>query len=165
MLYPGNFRLLAGFLAISLMMAGTSTFLHAETDGMRLEILRQADAQVLWTHSVKAGDCFTLDYRHSSDHTPVRDLFQITRNATFVLIEEQFDWYGSGLEFHPSADITFSHDGTRVFLNRHFPFLLLRVGEIARQVLTVNGSQLPLLAVAEGRESVCIRIKREPANP
>ncbi len=33
----------------------------------------------LWEHPVQAGDTFTIDYRHSSDHTPVHDLFRSPR--------------------------------------------------------------------------------------
>ncbi len=136
----------------------------AASTRMLLEVVRRADDSVLWVHPVQAGEKFTLDYRHSSDHTPVHDIFQITAEGTMVLIEERFDWYGSGLEFHPSADISFSGPQTRVRLHRPFAQIPLRVGEVAGHVLTVQGMRLPLLSIAKGRESVCIRIARQPAQ-
>jgi hypothetical protein len=131
---------------------------------MLLEVVRRADDHVLWAHPVQAGDNFTIDYRHSSDRTPVHDLFQITAEGTMVLIEERFDWYGSGLEFHPSADISFSGSQTLVRLHRPFAEIPLRVGEVAGHVLAVQGVRLPLLSIAKGRESVCVRITRQPAH-
>jgi len=136
----------------------------AESATMRLEVARRADDHVLWSQPVHAGDRFTLDYRHSSDHTPVHDTFRITALGTFVLIEERFDWYGSGLEFHPSADISLTGNGTRVRLHRPFSQIPLRVGEVAGHASTVEGTRLPLLSVAKGRESVCIRISRQTAE-
>ncbi len=129
-----------------------------------LEVVRRADDRVLWAHPVQAGDHFTIDYRHSSDHTPVHDKFEITADGTMILIEERFDWYGSGLEFHPSAEISFSGSQTLVRLHRPFAEIPLRVGEVAGHVLTVQGMRLPLLSIAKGRESVCIRITRQPAE-
>jgi len=122
------------------------------------------DDRVLWSHPVQAGDSFTIDYRHSSDHTPVHDVFQVTAAGAFVLVEERFDWYGSGLEFHPSANITFCGSQTRVRLDRVFTEIPLRVGEVAGHTLTVHGTGLPLLSVAKARESVWIRTSQQPAD-
>ena len=157
-------RVLAGLAAAAVFAAWTVANPRAESGHMVLEVVRRGDDRVLWAHSVQTGDCLTIDYRHSSDHTPVHDVFQITAEGTFVLIEERFDWYGAGLEFHPSADISFANGATRVRLHRAFPQIPLRVGEVAGHVLTVQEARLPLLGVAKGRESVCIRIIH-PAAP
>jgi hypothetical protein len=161
---PTAFRRLAGCMAAAVCFVCMAAGLRAESDRMFLEIVRRADDRVLWSHPVHAGESFTIDYRHSSDHTPVHDVFQVTAEGAFVLIEERFDWYGSGLEFHPSADITFSGSQTRVRLHRAFAEIPLRVGEVAGHVLTVDDGHLPLLSVAKGRESVCIRISCRPAE-
>jgi hypothetical protein len=153
-----------GFIAAAAWFGCMTASLWAESAGMLLEIVRRADGEVLWSHPVEVGERFTLDYRHSSDLTPVYDVFQVTAQGAFILKEERFDWYGSGLEFHPSADITFSGSQTRVRLHRPFARIPLRVGEVAGHTLTVGGRRLPLLSVAEGRESVCIQISSRPAE-
>jgi hypothetical protein len=157
-------RRMAGFICMTLFVGCLAASLRAEPACMLVEIVRRADDRVLWTHPVHAGDSVIFDYVHSSDHTPVHDVFQVTAAGTFVLIEERFDWYGSGLEYHPSADITFSDSQTRVRLHRLFPQIPLRVGEVAQQVLTVHQTHLPLLSIAKGRESICIRISQPPAE-
>ncbi|MCU0539099.1 MAG: DUF1850 domain-containing protein [Desulfobacterales bacterium] len=147
-----------------LLVVGPAPASGAGAARFHLEVVQRANERVLWSHPVQAGDRFFLDYRHSSDHTPVHDIFMVTAEGTFLLVEERFDWYGSGLEFHPSAHISQSAAGTRVHLQRPFVQIPLRVGEVAQHVLTVHQTRLPLLSIAEGRESVCIRITRQAAE-
>jgi len=125
---------------------------------MTFQIVRTVGEEVLWESPVKRGDLFTIEYRHSSDHTPVRDLFTIGDEGEIILIEESYLWYGAGLESHPDVGKTdFSGDWTRVRLHRPFPRFLLRVGEVANHVLTLHGRDMPLLSIAKGRDSVWIR--------
>lgn len=129
--------------------------------GLTFQIVRTAGEEVLWESPVKPGDRFTIEYRHSSDHTPVRDLFTIGDEGEIILIEESYLWYGAGLESHPDVGKTdFSGDWTRVRLHRPFPRVLLRVGEVANQVLIIHGQEVPLLSIAKGRDSVWIRTKK-----
>jgi hypothetical protein len=99
-----------------------------------------------------------IEYRHSSDHTPVRDLFAIGDKGEIILIEESYLWHGAGLESHPDVGKTdFSGDWTRVRMQRILPRFLLRAGEVANHVLTLHDREIPLLSIAKGRESVWIR--------
>jgi hypothetical protein len=133
-------------------------------DRMSLQVVSNATGQVLWEHAVNVNDYFTIDYRHSSDHTPVHDIFRIAASGVIVLTEEDYLWYGAGLEFNAAvADISFSDSMTRVRLHRVFPEVPLRVGEVAHQVLTIHRERLPLLSIAKGRESVCIRVNHKTA--
>ena len=71
------------------------------------QIVRTVGEEVLLESPVKRGDLFTIEYRHSSDHTPVRDLFTIGDEGEIVLIEESYRWYGAGLESHPEMGKTY----------------------------------------------------------
>lgn len=151
------FRILCFFLTI-LCLAGPASSGACEQDGLILQIVRTIGEEVLWESPVKRGDQFAITYRHSSDHTPVRDLFTIGDEAEIILIEESYLWYGAGLEFHPDVGKTdFSGDWTRVRMQRVLPRFLLRVGETANHVLTLHGQDIPLLSIARERESVWIR--------
>jgi hypothetical protein len=157
-------KMLALFITLGVVatLSGPST---AGGGVVQLEVVRSATGQVLWEHPIQEGDCFTIDYRHSSDHTPVHDIFQIGGDGKIVLIEENFQWYGAGLEFNSAAaDISFAETGTRVLLHRPFPQLRLRVGEVANHVLTVEHERVPLLSIAAGRESLCIQTVRKPSG-
>jgi len=141
-----------------LFLAGQAPAASCPEGSMTFQIVRTVGEEVLWESPVKRGDLFTIEYRHSSDHTPVRDLFTIGDEGEIILIEESYLWYGAGLESHPDVGKTdFSGDWTRVRLHRPFPRFLLRVGEVANHVLTLHGHDVPLLSIAKGRDSVWIR--------
>lgn len=144
-------------LMLALLMGSASAGSPANGD-LLFQIVRTEGERVLWQASARPGDHFTIEYRHSSDHTPVRDLFRIGDDGEIVLIEESYQWYGAGLESHPDVGKTdFSGNWTRVRVQRVFPRFLLRIGEITDQVLTIHDQKVPLLSIAKGRESVWIR--------
>ena len=131
----------------------------AEKSDLYLQVVRQPGGKILLEFQVEAGDLFYIDYVHSSDHTPVHDIFRMDGDG-IVLIEEHFDWYGSGLESlsNAGAKVSLSGDKTRVFLHRECPRFLLRVGRVAGHVITYKGSRIPLLSIARGGDSVWIRL-------
>ncbi len=146
-------------LLITLILAGTASAAPCTEGCLTFQIVRTADEEAIWESPVKAGEAFLIEYRHSSDHTPIRDLFTIGDCGEIVLVEESYLWYGAGLESHPDVGkIDFSGDWTRVRLNRPFPRFLLRVGETANHVLTLHGQAIPLLSIAKGKESLWIRV-------
>lgn len=134
----------------------------AAKDTLHLEVVGQPEGRVLLDFQVEAGDLFYIDYVHSSDHTPVHDIFQIDEGG-IVLIEEDFDWYGSGLESvsNAGAKVSLSGDKTRVFLHRECPRFLLRVGRVAGHVITYKENRIPLLSIAKGGDSVWIRLVKK----
>lgn len=150
-----------GCLLTLLLFAGQSVAGGSALENLTFQIVRTAGEEVLWESPIRPGDSFTIDYRHSSDHTPVHDLFRIEDGGEIVLIEESYRWFGAGLESHPAAGNTdYSGDWTRVRLHRPFPRFLLRVGEVANHVLTIHGQAVPLLSIARGRDSVWIRVTK-----
>jgi hypothetical protein len=127
----------------------------AESDfpfSIRMESLERE--RVLLDLPVKPGDRFYIHYTHSSDKTPVHDIFEIGISGEMILIEENFDWYGAGLEFMnwEKASINIEDGKIKVLLRRHFPSLLLRVGRIANHTFIFNGVNIPLKKVARGGE-------------
>ena len=152
------YRIICFLLAI-LCLAGQASPGSCEQENLTFQIVRTVGEEVLWESPVKRGDQFTITYRHSSDHTPVRDLFTIGDEGEIILIEESYRWHGAGLESHPGVGKTdFSEGWTRVRMHRVIPRFLLRVGEVADHVLTIRGRKLPLLSITSGRESVWIRV-------
>ena len=151
-------------LMLALLTGSTSNGFPADGD-LLFQIVRTEGEKVLWEAAARPGDHFTIEYRHSSDHTPVRDLFRIGEDGEIVLIEESYRWFGAGLESHPDdGEIDFSGDWTRVRLNRPFPRFLLRVGKIANQTLTFQGRDVPLLSISKGGDSVWIRATKNTSS-
>lgn len=119
---------------------------------LRVESLDREE--VLLDLPVRPGDQICLDWIHSSAKTPVLDTFQVGDNGEMILVEEDYQWYGAGLEFMDHGEVCVIPKGkdTRTVLKRSFPYLLLRVGWVANQKLTVNDRTIPLNEIAEGGE-------------
>jgi hypothetical protein len=115
-------------------------------EGLFLLLENRETRKVLLRLPLQLGECFQYEYIHSSDHTPVRDTFRIDEGGKITLLEEAFLWYGAGLEFqdHGEARLSYTGSWTRVQLNRGFSQLPIRVGRVARQVLTVGGESYRL---------------------
>ena len=125
-----------------------------------LQIVKQPQGVILAECNVAPGEHFFIDYAHSSDHTPIHDVFLIDEQGCIVLIEETYEWYGSGLEFQSGSDSTLSFEGTktRVLLHRSFPHFLLRVGRVANHIVTCRDRKIPLKNLTAGGDLVLIRI-------
>lgn len=119
---------------------------------IRVESLERKE--VLLDFASKPGDRFYIHYIHSSDKTPVQDTFEIGRRGEMILIEENYYWYGAGLEFMnwEKASITIVDGRIKVHLNRHLPFLRLRVGRVANHTFIFNGAVFPLDEIARAGE-------------
>lgn len=137
-----------------------SSWTEAGADSLFLQILRHPEGGILREIPVRPGDVFQLKYTHSSDGTPVLDLFRVQEDGGFVLLEEQYEWYGAGLESHPRAVISFTGDRTRVTVNRRLQELLLRVGRVSRQEILAGGDRIVLAELAPGGCLLRIRIAR-----
>lgn len=123
-----------------------------------LQILQFPEGRVLQQFPVWPGDLFQLRYTHSSDRTPVQDIFRVGRDGDFVLLEERYRWYGAGLESHPRAGISFDGDWTRVTVNRPMRELRLRVGRVSNPVIRSVDREIILGALAPGGSLLLIRI-------
>lgn len=130
---------------------------------LRVESMERG--KILLDLPVQSGDRFSIHYIHSSDKTPIHDIFEVGKNGEMILIEENYLWYGAGLECMnwEGVTVTMENKKTRVHLKRHFPSLHLRVGRIANHSLHLNGKAIPLLEIARGGE--LLKIWVEPAGP
>jgi len=124
-----------------------------------LQLVHRKENHVLCSFPIRPGEEFILSYRHSSDHTPVVDRFQVTSKGRIVLLEERFAWYGAGLAFHPQEDIDISQPWTRIRLHRPMDPFYLRVGRVAGHQLHIRDQTIFLLDIAPGGSCLWIRVR------
>lgn len=132
---------------------------------LRVESLEKG--KVLLDLPVQSGDQFFIHYIHSSDKTPVQDIFEVGEKGEMILIEENYFWCGAGLECMnwEGASVTMENKKIRVHLKRHFTSLRLRVGRIANHSLHLNGKAIPLREIARGGELLNIWVEPGRASP
>ena len=131
-----------------------------------LTLVKLPENRILLSQSVKGGDRFYIDYIHSLDKTPILDTFLVSHEGVLVLEEEQYEWYGAGLAFHPQGKgrIRFNNDHTQVLINRPYDPFYLRVGSIANHTLTVNSQKIPLLNIADKGDLLAFSIEKMPTK-
>lgn len=131
-----------------------------------LTLIKLPENKAVLVLPVNINDRIYMDYVHSLDKTPVRDVFAVGRNGVLILLEERYEWYGAGLAFHPEGKgrILLEKDGARVLINRPCHPFYLRVGRIANHTLTVNSRQIPLLEVANGGDLLAMAIEKRPSK-
>ena len=154
-----NKYLWAGFLA-GLIIAGAfliswgrpPTYYLALYDGPDGEIVKQVD--------VELKDLVTLEYVHSSDGTPVKAVFLIEQDGLHLL-EEEYSWYGAGLEFGSGHTFSFSEDKVTVSgYDRVFHELPLRVARTVSQELHLNEKVISLDNLAPGGTLVIVKVEK-----
>jgi len=128
----------------------------ASSQEYSLKLIKLPNNEVILTLPVNGGDRFFIDYIHSKDKTPVHDIFLISKEGKLILLEEQYEWYGAGLAFHPDGigQIIFENDRTRVLLNRELDQFSLRVGRIANHTLSYKSKKFPLISIADGGDLI-----------
>jgi len=136
---------------------------------LSLQIIHYKTNAVLHEWEIKPGDRFYLDYTHSSAKTPVHDIFIINNQREIILIEENFSWFGAGLEALSTENTRVVYDTKqkkiRVFQHRHFPDFLLRIGHVANHRITCHEKSIPLKDLAKGGELIRIKVRQTSCLP
>ncbi len=120
------------------------------------------EEKLLYSAAVSPEEIVTLRYRHSSDGTPVVQIFQVGENGTLDLLEEQYSWFGAGLEHGSGHRFTYEGDTVRVSgYDRKFSELFIRVARTVPQELEVGGEILQLTDLAPGGSRLLLRIEEK----
>ena len=147
------------FLCVSFCIVSHPPLVMALGQTYELQLVHRRQDTVLASFPVQPGQKFSLHYIHSSDHTPVVAVFQVTAGSRIVLVEEKYAWYGAGLAFHPRNKIGTSQGWTRVQLQRAMDPFHLRVGRVANHTLCIAQTTLSLKDIAAGGTSLWIRVR------
>jgi len=123
-----------------------------------LQVIDRAKDKVIYEIQVHVGDLISYSYIHSSDGTPVEQIFELDPDGILQLKEERYEWQGAGLETGTDKEITVINGQVRVTgYNRAFPELPLRVARTVSQELEVNNNIIRLNDLAPGGTSLIIR--------
>lgn len=111
-------------------------------------VVETTDGTELLTIPVEEGDTIALEYTHSVEKTPIRDIYTV-RDDDLVMTRMEFSSFGAGLP--AQADVDRTDDGRYV----HEPVhdrpgdLLVATGPIANHDLVVEGARYDLVELAD----------------
>jgi len=163
-----SYKLLITTIGFILVISFFGFIATASSQEYTLKLRKLPNNEVVLNLLANGGDQFYIDYIHSKDKTPVHDVFLISKEGKLVLLEEDYEWYGAGLAFHPEGigQIIFENDRTRVVLNRKLDQFLIRVGRICNHTLSFKSESIPLLDIANGGDLIefVVEIYKEGEN-
>lgn len=117
---------------------------------------------IIYEIPVRAGEKIIYTYIHSSDGTPVEQVFKLDHDGVLHLKEEIYSWHGAGLETGVDKEIIVENGKVRVTgYDRAFPELPLRVAWTVTQTITVNEEDIILNDLAPGGSSLIIRTGKD----
>ncbi|WP_202935050.1 DUF1850 domain-containing protein [Halorussus amylolyticus] len=122
-----------------------------DSDSERDRLLVVADAETgdrLLAVPVSGGTTVALDYTHSVEKTPVRDVYEVN-DTELEMVRMEFESFGAGL---PSrADVNVTENGTFVFdPEGSYDHLYVAPGDVAGHELVVADRRYDLVALSDG---------------
>lgn len=109
---------------------------------------------------LRPGEIFALEYIHSWDKTPVRDVFTINKDNNLVLLAEEYQWMGAGLDYHPREEFEFDEDTVRILKNKEIEELNLAVGSVSKQHLCFGNEKIPLAHLQPPGSKIILKSKK-----
>jgi hypothetical protein len=119
----------------------------------------------LYQVPVKEGDEFALEFVHSVQRTPVKEIFRIERDGKIYLVETEYESFGAGLPTMPDEGAQSVVEGGKIRItgmHREIEPFLVAVSPVPGHVLTVGGEEVVLVSLAKAGTGLRIRVVREP---
>lgn len=119
----------------------------------------------LYQAPVKEGDEFTLEFVHSIERTPVKEIFRIEGDGKIYLVETEYESFGAGLPTMPDEGAKSVVEGGKIRITgmrREIEPFLVAVSPVPGHVLTVGGEEVVLASLAKPGTGLRIRVVREP---
>ncbi len=152
---------LAGRAAIVILLVGA--VLIVRRPSCMLQVVRADDGEVVYAAPTWAGERFITEYIHSSDRTPVCQVWEVTEHCRIRLVSESYEWYGAGLESMAARE--FSLDGNRVIISGYteeMDEIAFRVAYTVSQRFIMPDREFLLSDVAPAGSRILVRIRRWP---
>jgi hypothetical protein len=125
------------------------------------EIVLRESEEVLFSVPIYPGEEIIYSYVHSSDGTPVQQIFTVKEDGLLHLLEERYSWYGAGLEFGSGYNFSFTDNEVRVSgYDRSFSTLLIRAARTVPQEFLIRDTRVLLSDLVPGGTPLMLRIQR-----
>ncbi len=152
---------------IIIIVLGAFLILHARVERhpnsslyLNIYLFNHNSEKLLYTQTVQDEQEVILSYIHSSDLTPVKQVFRVNKNESLDLLEERYRWYGAGLEYGSGYEVNYE-DGWIVITgyDRSFAVLPIRVAATVNQTLKIGPDLIVLSELASPGSSLFLKVE------
>lgn len=133
---------------------------------LALQVEEMRSGVKLYQAPVKEGDEFVIEFVHSVERTPVKEIFKIEQDYNIYLVGTEYESFGAGLPTMPCEGEESVLEGAKIRITgirRKLEPFLVAVSHVPGHVLTVGGEEVVLASLAEPGTGLRIRVVREPA--
>jgi hypothetical protein len=148
----------------ALMLAAVFIFVLKEqkpkSDTLLLEISNTISGRTYTKRSVKTGDEFAIEFIHSVNKNPVREIFKI-EDGMIHISAVRFYSYGAGMQTELEEGQMISRDGDAMIIsgfNRAFTELNYIIGTESDHLLLINGRSISLRSLCGKNAHITIKI-------
>lgn len=151
---------IASILALTLVAAAFIPMFPA------LEVREWKSGRLLYLTPMRVGGKFEVNFVHSVEKTPVREVFRAERDLSIYLVETIYESFGAGLPTTPDegAKLVVGGGKTRITgMNRRIGNLFLAVSPFPGHTLATGEETIVLADLARPGTGLGIKVVREPA--
>jgi hypothetical protein len=151
---------IAGNLIIALLVVSGAIFFKGLSKKL---IIADTDSGALYGRwSVKEGTEFAIEFIHSVNQSPVREVFQV-RGRRIVPVETVFSSFGAGMqtELEEGEELIREEDGTMriIGFTRSFTSLAYIVGTVSDHTLYIDNERISLRERCGKNAHITVRVK------
>jgi hypothetical protein len=151
---------IAGNLCIALLVVCGAIFLRGLPKGLIIADAESGERYGRWP--VKEGTEFAIEFVHSVNLSPVRDVFQV-RGRRIVPVATVFSSFGAGMQatLEEGESLIRNDDGTMriVGFSRSFESLAYIVGTVSDHVLYIGEERISLRDRCGRNAHITVRVK------
>lgn len=99
-------------------------------------------------YPVSDGERFSVEFIHSVNKSPVRDIFEIRNGNEIFVVETDYFGFGAGVQtqLNPGETLEYGDDGSMQIKNidKYLPNLIYVVGTVSDHVLGIGQQEISL---------------------
>lgn len=131
----------------------------------KLELCNSQTGEVYATYPIKDGDRFSIEFIHSVNKTPVRDIYEVRDGNDIYVVETDYYDFNAGVqtELNPGETLTYSDDGAMQIkdIDKLLPNLTYVVGTVSDHTLRIGNEEISLRNLCGKNSSVTLSVKRK----
>jgi len=137
--------------------------------GLRLVLKNRESGRIYAAFPVKNGDRFSVEFVHSVNNSPVRDIYEIRNSSEIYVVETDYYSFGAGVqtELNPGETLEYGPDGSMQVKNidKHIPDLIYVVGTVSDHKLCIGDEEVSLRGLCGKNSSVSFTVENTYGIP
>lgn len=130
----------------------------------RLVIYDAESGKVYASFDVQTGDRFSVEFVHSVNNSPVKDIYEIRDNGEIYVVSTVYHGFGAGVQTELEGDERLVYrDGAMIVenINKKIPYLAYFVGTVSDHTLQIGDKSISLRELCGKNANIVFEYKRQ----